>query len=81
MLKVFLVKRMKIVHSIYSWFTETVLVKQYFLLSDFVLTSFHCICNYIGVKSGRQKEFICDKKFHESYHRLSIYAYTLENVQ
>ena len=43
LLKVFLAKSMKIVHSIYSWFTETVLVKQYFLLSDFVLTSFHCI--------------------------------------
>ena len=33
------VKRMKIV--LYIWFTETVLVEQYFLLSDFVLTSSH----------------------------------------
>ena len=36
-----------IVHSICSWFIETVLVKQYFLLSDFVLTSFHCTSKYI----------------------------------
>ena len=54
LLKVFLVKSMKIVHSIYSWFIEIVLVKQYFLLSDFVLTSFHCNIKLHPSKSGSQ---------------------------
>ena len=49
LLRVFLVKRMKIVLCIYSWFTEAVLIKQYFLLSDFVLSSFHCIYTYIHI--------------------------------
>ena len=38
---------MKLVHCIHSWFTEIVFVKQYFLLSDFVLTSFHSIMCFV----------------------------------
>ena len=51
-----LVKRMKIV--LYIWFTETVLVKQYFLLSDFVLTGSHSF--FILVMCIEQK---CSMKY------------------